>query len=124
MKNNFVEAKGNVVAKPVVRMTQNGTKVATFTIAVNRPNPKNKDEKLTDFIDFVAWGDSADVCEKHLDKGTYAYANGRLNKRNYDDKDGKKVYVTEVFMEEIWLAPPKEQKEENGSIFDDSELPF
>ena len=119
---NISTISGNVVAKPEMRTTQNGTKVAVYSIASSTPNPKAKGEFLTDYYNIVAWGDLAETCCKVLDKGTKALVVGRFKTRNYEDKDGKKVYVTELNQNELWLAPPK--KEDTGSTRNEDEMPW
>ena len=114
---------GNAGKDPELRQTQNGTKVATYTLACYRANPKDKEKSLTDWYNIVAWGEQADLVMSNIKKGTKVLVIGRFQTRNYDDKDGKKVYVTELMQNEFYLAPVKE-KEDNGSIFPDSELPF
>lgn len=112
---------GNVVKKPEMRQTQSGVKVASYTLAVNRPNPKEKDKPFTDYFNIVAWGDLADTCVAQLDKGTRVLVTGRFQTRNYDDKDGKRVYVTELWQNELWLAP---KKEDTGSTIPEDEMPW
>lgn len=122
--SNLSIIKGNVVKKPELRQTQSGIKVAMYTIASSRPNPKAKGEFLTDYFNIVAWGDLADTCANTLDKGTRVCAFGRFQTRSYDDKDGKKVYVTELMQDELWIAPKKAETFESGSTIPDSEMPF
>lgn len=115
--------QGNVGKDPELRTTQNGTKVATYTLACYRANPKDKDKPFTDWYNIVAWGEQADQVMSNLKKGTKALVTGRFNTRNYDDKDGKKVYVTELMQESFWLAPVKEKQADFTPVTDDS-LPF
>lgn len=123
MSNNRVELTGNVGRDPEIRTTQNGVKVAMYSLAVRKRNPKDKDKPITNWFNIVAFGDQADDVEKALKKGTYAKVIGSLNTRDYEDKDGKKVYVTEVFQDEVWFQLAKEKKEDTGSTFGD-DLPF
>lgn len=121
--NNLAILKGNVGKDPEVRTTQSGVKVATYSIGVYRANPKDKDKPLTDWFNVVSWGDQADVVTSNVKKGTKVLITGKFQTRNYDDKDGKKVYVTEFIQDELFLAPMKEkQAEDTGSTFD--QLPF
>ena len=127
--NNFVKLEGNLGKDPEIRSTQSGTKVATFSLTVRR-SKKGEENPITDWFNIVAWGEQATQVEEHLKKGTMVQINGKLQTRNYDDKDGKKVYVTEVWLDNFWLAPKKAEKKEekqefdNGSMFSDAELPF
>ena len=122
--NNLVILEGNVGKDPEVRFTQSGSKVVTYSLAVFRPT-KDKDNPATVWFNIVCWGDQANSVEQNVHKGTRLEVKGRLQTRNYDDKDGKKVYVTEVLQNEYHLAPQKVEKEETGSLtYDESELPF
>lgn len=121
--NNFSMIQGNLGKDPEVRQTQNGTKVATYTLACYRANPKDKDKPFTDWYNVVAWGEQADQVTANLKKGIKVLVTGRFNTRSYDDKDGKKVYVTELMQDSFWLAPAKEKPAEEENVFD-PELPF
>lgn len=118
---NSVVMSGNVGKDPEIRETTNGTKVATYSLAVYRANPKDKEKPLTDWYNVVAWGEQAEQVVTNLKKGTKVLVTGRFQTRNYEDKDGKRVYVTELFQDGFWLAP---KKEDTGSTKDDSSLPF
>lgn len=122
MNNTYLS--GNLGKDPELRTTQSGIKVATYSIGVYRPNPKEKDKPLTDWFNVVAWGEQAELVMKNLNKGSKILVAGKFQTRNYDDKDGKKVYVTELMQNEFWLAPSKDKKEDTGSIHSDEELPF
>lgn len=124
---NTSTISGNLAKDPELRQTTSGTKVATYTIGVFRPNPKDKNNPLTDWFNVVAWGDQADVVMSNLKKGSRVLVNGRFQTRHYEDKDGKTVYVTELFQSDFWLAPHKEKastQDDNGSIYNDNQLPF
>lgn len=100
--------------------TQNNTAVLSFQIAVR----KNKND--ADFIAVVAYGKTAELINQYCKKGSSINIIGCLRTRNYDDKDGKRVYVTEVLADEIeFVAQPKQDNQQNDftPITDDS-LPF
>ena len=118
---NMTILKGNAGQDPELRTTQSGIKVATYSLAVYRPNPKDKTKPLTDWFNVVAWGEQAELVLANIKKGTKVMATGRFQTRNYDDKDGKKVYVTEFMQDDFGIVP---KKEDTGSTFDESELPF
>ena len=121
--NNIAFLKGNLGKDPEIRTTQKGIKVATYSLGVYRQNPADKDKPLTDWFNIVSWGDQADITEANLKKGSKVLVTGKFQTRNYDDKDGKKVYVTEFMQDEVFLALTKEKKaEDTGSTF--SDLPF
>lgn len=110
-KMNKVILMGRLARDPETRYTATtNTPVATFSLAVNR---RYGEEKQADFINIVAWNKTAEFVAKFLKKGIQISVVGRLQTRNYDDKDGKRVYVTEVIAEEIYFADSK--KESNGS---------
>lgn len=121
--------KGNIGKDPEVRFTQgNNTKVVTFSIATYRANPNDKDKPFTDWFNCVAYGSVADIAEQRIKKGLAVVLFGKFRTRDYE-KDGKKVYVTEFWVDEMAEVMKKEKLEvttndvnETGSIFDD--LPF
>ena len=107
MFNNITIA-GRITRDPELRKTQSGTSVVSFTVAVNRRF--NRDE--SDFINVVAWNQTADFLAKYGDKGALVGVEGRLQTRNYEDKDGKMIYVTEVVADNVQLLESKAKAEE------------
>jgi single-strand DNA-binding protein len=97
--HNRIVLIGRLTADPTLRYTPNGVAVTTFTLAVDRPF-KNNGETETDFINIVVWRGLAENCANYLKKGKLSAADGRLQIRNYE-KDGKKVYITEVVAENV-----------------------
>ena len=112
--------KGNLGKDPEIKYTQSQTKVATFSIATYRLNPQDKDKPLTDWFNVVAYGDTADIVENNLHKGSAVVLFGKFRTRDYE-KDGKKVYVTEFWLDECAQVL---KKNDTGSTHDDSDLPF
>ena len=106
---------------------QNPTTVARYTLAVDR---KGKDAGA-DFINMVSFGKTAEFIEKYVHKGTKIAAKGRIQTGSYE-KDGKKIYTTDVVAEEVEFAESKKSQEtaenpDNDDFFkvvDDAELPF
>ena len=88
--------------------TTNNIPVVTFSLAVDREYEKDK----TDFINCVAYGKTAEFISKYFSKGKLLLAIGTLQTRFYDDKDGKRVYVTEVVIDKTYFTGDKETKEE------------
>ncbi len=84
-----------------MKYTPNGVAVTTFTIAVDRRFSGQSGEKETDFIGIVAWRQLADLCTNYLRKGKQCAVEGRLQTRSYDNKEGKKVFVTEVIADNV-----------------------
>ena len=98
---------GRMVRDPEMRFTQgNNTAVCSFSLAVNR-RFKQEGQPEADFINIVAWNKTAEFCSKYFVKGQQVGICGHIQTRNYDDKDGKKVYVTEVVAEEAYFADSK-----------------
>ena len=112
---NKVILMGRLTRDPEVRYTQtNNTLVASFSLAINRRFVRQGEERQADFINVVAWNKTGEFCSKYFKKGQQVSIIGRLQTRTWDDdKDGKRVYVTEVIAEEIYFAESK--KESNGS---------
>lgn len=122
---NLVILTGRSVREADVKSTPSGMKVALLSIAVDRPVAKDK-EKQTDFFNVVAWDKLAETCEKYLAKGMKISVEGKLQTRNYDDKDGKKVYVTEVVANRIEFLDKIEKKQETSipNAIDENDMPW
>ncbi len=88
-----------------LKSTPNGTEVLSFNLAVQRSY--NKD--VTDWISIVAWKGTATTIAKHFKKGDMICVEGSIQTRNYDDKDGKKVYITEIVAEKIHFVNGKKE---------------
>lgn len=110
---NSVNITGNLTRKADLNVTSSGTKVATFTIAVNDGKDKNGKE-IVDYPTCKAWDKIADVIDQYTDKGSKVAVTGKIKTRSYDDKDGKKVYVTEIKVDRLELMGTK-NKENTGS---------
>ena len=95
---NKVILMGRLTRDPEVRYSQGGnsTCVARYTLAVSRPFKNSNGEQEADFISCVAFGKAGEFAEKYLTKGTMIGVTGRIQTGNYTDKDGKKVYTTDV----------------------------
>jgi single-strand DNA-binding protein len=92
---------GRLVKDPELRYTPNGVAVATFTLAVDRPFTTNQGEKETDFINIVAWRQLGETCANYLRKGKLTAIEGRLQIRNYENNEGRRVYLTEVVADNV-----------------------
>ncbi len=96
---------GRLTKKPEIRLSQaNNTKVASFTLAVNRKYVKEGEERQADFINIIAYAKLAEFVEKYLDKGMQICLTGRIQTRVWDDANGQKRYATEIIAEEIDFA--------------------
>lgn len=105
---------GRMVADADLRYTPNGVAVANFTIAVNRPFKNQSGDNEADFINVVVWKKSAENTANFTKKGSQVGIDGRLQTRNYEDKDGKRVYVTEVVADSVQFLEPKNSGQQSG----------
>jgi len=92
---------GNLTRDPELRYTPDGTPVASFTLAVNRPFINQQGERETDFIPIVIWRKQAERCSEYLAKGSQVAVEGRLQIRSYEDKDGIRRRVAEVIARRV-----------------------
>lgn len=106
---------GRLTRDPDLRYTPTGTAVANFTIAVNRPFKSKDGEQDADFINCVVWRKPAENLANYMKKGNQIGVDGRLQSRTYDDKDGKKVFVTEVVADSVQFLEPKNSQNNTGS---------
>ena len=138
---NRIILMGRLTRDPELRHTQTGTPVASFSLAVDRDfKDKTTGEKSTDFIDIVAWRQTAEFVSRFFTKGRMAVVEGRLQIRDWTDKDGGKRRSAEVIADGIYFAgakaaPPSEGNADEGTLppppagdlqdlDDDGELPF
>ncbi|MBM4167968.1 MAG: single-stranded DNA-binding protein [Ignavibacteria bacterium] len=106
---NKVILIGNLGKDPELRYTNSGVAVATFSLATNE-SWKDQDgnvQERTQWHNIVAWSRLAEICGEYLKKGSKIYLEGRLQHRNYDDKNGVKRYVTEVVLNEMVMLDSK-----------------
>lgn len=103
MKNR-VQLIGHVGQEPEIKLV-NGKKVATLTIATNDFYYNDKKEKIeqTEWHRVSAWGKIAEIIEKYVNKGKEVAVEGKLTHKSYEDKDGNKRYVTEIYVNELML---------------------
>ncbi|MDF7683385.1 single-stranded DNA-binding protein [Lactobacillus sp. ESL0679] len=98
---------GRLTRDPELRTTRSGANVLSFTLAVDR-NFKNQDgSRDADFIQCVAWKKTAEIISQYSHKGSMLGVDGRIQTRNYDDKNGQRVYVAEVIADQIALLNSK-----------------
>ena len=109
---------GNLTRDPELRYTPEGTPVVSFTVAVNRSFVNREGEREADFIPVVVWQKRAETCTEYLMKGSQVAVDGRLQVRNYEDKDGIRRRVAEVvayrveFLQRLKKQPSLEVPEE------------
>lgn len=136
---NHITAAGRLTKDPELRRTQNGVAVASFTIACDRDIKDASGNKQTDFIECVAWRNTAEFVDKYLTRGRMAIVSGRLQMREWTDKSGAKRKTAEILVENVYFADSKraventeknETKEAAQTVdfdqveIDDDELPF
>lgn len=111
---NRVVLVGRMTKDPELRYTPNGVAVVNFTLAVNRPFSNQQGEKEADFINCVVWRLPAENVAKYLNKGSLVGVDGRIQTRNFDGNDGKRVYITEVVADSVQFLEPKKGGSDQG----------
>ena len=110
---NRIVLMGRLVRDPELRRTQSNLAVTSFTLAVDRDFKSQSGEKETDFIDIVAWRSTAEFVSKYFTKGRMAVVEGRLQVRDWKDKDGAKRRSTEVIADNVYFGDSK--RSESGT---------
>lgn len=103
---------GRITKDPDLRKTTLGASVVSFVLACNR-RVKQDGQPDADFISCVAWNKTADFMSQYVKKGTLLGVEGRIQTRNYDDKNGKRVYITEVVAESVQFLESKKDVANN-----------
>ena len=107
---NHITIMGRMTRDPELRRTASGVAVASFTLAVDRDFSPKEGEKETDFIDCVAWRNTAEFVFKYFSKGRMAVASGRLQIRGYTDKEGNKRRAAEVVADNVYFGDSKKDE--------------
>ena len=114
---NHITIMGRLTRDPELRRTGSGIAVASFTLAVDRDFGKNdQGERETDFIDCVAWRQTGEFVSKYFTKGRMAVVSGRLQIRNWNDKDGNKRRSAEVVADNVYFGDSKREDQVGGSF--------
>lgn len=131
---NTITIMGRITKDIELRRTPTGVAVASFTLAVDRDFKEKGGEKETDFIDCVAWKNTAEFVEKYFGKGRMAVVSGRLQIRSWTDKDGNKRRTAEVVADNVYFGDSKRDGDNSATtapannfsllMDDDSQLPF
>ena len=130
---NRIIVMGRMTRDPELRRTNSGTAVASFAVAVDRDFKSQSGEKETDFIDVVAWRNTAEFVSKYFSKGRMAVVEGRLQLRDWTDKDGNKRRTAEIVADSVYFGDSKrdggdtvqsEPQDDFSEIADDGDLPF
>lgn len=123
---------GRMTKDPEIRRTNGGTAVTSFTLAVDR-DFKTNGEKETDFIEVVAWRNTAEFVSKYFSKGRMAIVEGRLQIRDWTDKNGNKRRTAEVVADNVYFGDSKKENKQEPEYKqadlaeiseEDGELPF
>lgn len=112
---NKVVLIGRLTRDPELRYTSSNIPSATFSLAVNRPFQSQNGTREADFINIVVWRKPAETAKKYLTKGSLIAVEGRIQTRNYDGQDGRKVYVTEVVADNFEFLETKAQRAAGGA---------
>ena len=114
---NKVVLMGRLTKDPDIRYTQNQESIciARYTLAVDRRGPKKEGEQTADFINVVAFGKAGEFVEKYFHKGTKLVISGRIQTGSFTNKDGQKVYTTEVIVEDQEFAESKKDGSAEGN---------
>ena len=127
---NHIVIMGRLGKDPELRRTQSGVAVATFNVAVDRDfKDKATGQRATDWITCVAWRSTAEFVEKYFSKGSQVLVAGRLQMRDWTDKDGNKRISAEVQAENVYFAGAKTEGGQRAAEFevmddDDTNIPF
>lgn len=120
---NRVVLVGRITRDIELRKTPNGASVVSFTIACNR-RTKQEGQPDADFINCVAWNRVADLMAQYLNKGALIGVEGRIQTRSYDDKDGKRVYVTEVVAESVQFLESRNASQGQQQSYQPQSQPY
>lgn len=104
---NRVTVMGRLTHDPELRRTQSGTAVASFPLAVERNFKTQSGEREVDFFDVIAWRNTAEFVSKYFTKGRMAVVEGRLQARNYTDKNGNKRKAVEIVADNVYFGDSK-----------------
>lgn len=116
---NRVELVGRLTRDPELRHTPNGAATCNITVAIDRL-PDQNGNRQADFIPVVTWNRQAENVARYLAKGRLVAVEGRIQTRNYEDKDGKRVYVTEVIASNVQFLESKNANSSGNNGFDNN----
>lgn len=108
---------GRLTNDPELRHTQNGVAVATFRLAVSRDFKDSNGERKVDFFPVVCWRNTAEFVSRYFAKGSLAVVEGRLQVREYTDRDGNKRYVTEVISDNVYFGESRKRDNDTEQTY-------
>ena len=115
---NHITIMGRLTRDPELRRTGSGIAVASFTVACDRDYaPKDGGERGCDFIDCVAWRQTGEFVSKYFTKGSMAVVSGRLQIRDWNDKEGNKRRTAEIVADNVYFGSSKRDSENSGSSY-------
>ena len=115
---NHITIMGRLTRDPELRRTGSGVAVASFSVAVDRDFGRNENgEKETDFIDCVAWRNTAEFVSKYATKGRMVVVSGRLQIRSWTDKDGNKRRTAEVVADNVYFGDSRRDNDNGGNAY-------
>ena len=115
---NHITIMGRLTRDPELRRTGSGVAVASFTVAVDRDfSGRDGGERETDFIDCVAWRQTGEFVSKYFTKGSMMVVSGRLQIRNWNDKDGNKRRTAEVVADNVYFGDSKRDSDNGGNAY-------
>ena len=113
---NRVTLIGRLTKDVELRYTTTGKAVTNFTLAVDRRFKSQSEQQEADFLPIVVWGKTAENCDRYIRKGSKVCVSGRLQIRNYKDKDGNNRYATEIVADEVVFLDNKQSKNEESDM--------
>lgn len=120
---NRIDLLGRLTADPELRMTSGDVAVSTFTLAVERDYKSQNGQREADFITITCWRGTAEFVSRNFSKGQMMAVTGRLQNRQYTDKDGNKRTVSEIIADNVYFAGPRPDAKFTDET-DEEEIPF
>ena len=111
---NHITVMGRMTRDPETRYTRNNTPVCSFTLAVERDRKNEDGSRATDFIDCVAWRSTAEFISKYFRKGSMAVADGRLQLRDWTDKEGNKRRSADILADNVYFGDYTKSKDNSA----------
>lgn len=113
---------GRLTRDPELRYSSSNAAIVNFSIAIDRQYTNNQGQRETDFINIVAFQKQAENIKKYVTKGSLVAVDGRIQTRNYEDKDGKRVYVTEVVADRVQFLDTRNSSNATSNTNDDENV--
>ena len=125
---NRVQLLGRLGGDPELKYAPNGNAVCNFTVATSESwtDKQGQKHEKTEWSRIVIFSKLAELCNQYISKGSQVYVEGKIQTRNYDDKEGRKIYITEIVANNVQFLGSKKQEQTNSeqSNFTSSDIPF